>query len=204
MKRAFALLSVTALMCACATPSRFLPPAAPAPITTSQAIPIDQLARIDAVLFAERDLLRLAPDLARVKWNDKTPIVDRAADEQRIVDALGDATRVQADPTLVRDTLRALNEASNFAQNELHKQWREQKRPPMQTLTRTPAQIQASYNEIVQRLLAALAQLPTALRVPGAYGVVDQRAAEAMPSVSSLAEPVRRIAIKPLLDRASR
>ncbi|HEU4622160.1 MAG TPA: hypothetical protein VFS42_08035 [Burkholderiaceae bacterium] len=166
--------------------------------------PLDQVARIDALLLLERDLLRLAPDIARIRWNDKAPIGNRDDDDARTAAAMKLAVRYQIDPVFVRDVFTALTQASNFAQSELHKQWREQRRPPLLTLTRTPAQVQSIMDGLVPRIVQALANAGPALRTPGAYAMIEARAAEAMPSVSALAEPTRRRAIKPLLDRAAR
>lgn len=164
----------------------------------------DNLAKIDAVLDPMRELLRLAPDVARVKWNEKRPVANRATDTALVEAAAQQAPRYGGDPALYRAVFRALVEASNYAQGELIKQWADQKRPPTQTLTRTPVQIQAVSDEVSPRLLKALAEVTPVLALPGARAAIEARAKEFMPSSSSaLAEPTRNMAIAPLLARAA-
>lgn len=206
MKRnAFALVA-TLVLGACATTPIQTPPdgsktSTGAPITL--AISTGEVARIDALLIQTRDLLLLAPDVARIKWNAKSMAVENRKAEAALVDnAAREATRLRADPGLFRDFFLAQIEASKFVQTGLFKQWRATNTPAM-TLTRSVAQVQSASDTITPALMQALADVAPVLKIPGARAVVEARAQEIMPTRSSLSDPTRAIAIRPLLERAA-
>lgn len=192
---------LVAMLAACASPggpSIFLPTPAPLP-----SLPAEQIARIDALLLQTRELLLLAPDVARIKWNAKIPVVNKAAEAELVNGAALQAPRYKADPRLFKDFFQAQVDASRFVQTELHRQWREQNVPPVLTLTRSAAQIQVASDTVTPKLMAALAAIGPTLAMPGAKSTIEMRANELLPTRSSLSDPTRRISIAPLLARAA-
>jgi chorismate mutase len=171
-------------------------PVPPARITASQG------AHIDALLTQTRELLLLAPDVARIRWNAKQMPEDAAAEQAIVNAAVAQATQLNSDPELFRAFFKAQLEASKFVQSEMHKQWREARLGNI-TLMRTPAQVQAASDDITPRLLQALAKAAPALKAIGVRSLIETRAAEIMPTRSALSDPTRAIAIRPLLERAA-
>lgn len=160
--------------------------------------------KINMVLTLTRELLLLAPDVARVSWNNKSVLQDRANDMKRLQALEQAAARYKTDPVLVRDYFQGLIEADRYVQTELHKQWRAQGVPATITLTRTAAQLQAASEDLTPKLLAALAQVLPVLSKPGATAQIQMRALEILPKRSALSEPTRELALAPLLARAAR
>ncbi|WP_028310257.1 hypothetical protein [Derxia gummosa] len=179
------------------TPARPLPPA---PITA------DQLAKLDNLLLLTRDLLNLAPDVARIRWNaaQGKPVAPGADIDAARGDAAARLARdFNADPDLVRDYFRAQSEASRYVQSALWAQWTRAGTPPTMTLIRGDAQVQAVSDRITPKLMRALADAAPALRAIGAKNAIAAHAKDKLPTRSALSDPTRAIAIRPLLDRAS-
>jgi chorismate mutase len=203
-------LAAVLLLGACASSP---PPARPAENSKARPSPVvsatvpasieeADIAKINTVLSLTRELLLLAPDVARVNWNNKVSPENKTQEAQQLKSLEQAAVRYQTDVELVRAYFQALIEADRFVQTELHKQWRSQGVPPIMTLTRTPAQLQAAATEIRPKLLAALSQMPDVLKKKGAAAQIQARALEILPNRSALSEPTRNIAIAPLLSRA--
>ncbi|CAN5449420.1 hypothetical protein BH09PSE6_BH09PSE6_22660 [soil metagenome] len=171
-------------------------PAAP-PIATRQA------AALDTLLINTRDLLLLAPDVARIRWNAKQTDLGTEGDQRIADEAVAQAAQYKADPTLFRDYLQAQSAASRYVQNALFKQWRDAGVGQL-TLTRTPAQVQAASDSLSPQLLASLAAAAPVLKTPGIRPLIESRAQELLPTRSALSDPTRALAIRPLLDRAAR
>ena len=201
----YLVLAAVLILGACTT----LPPDKPvetgkpvATVVVIESIEEADIAKINTLLALTRELLLLAPDVARVNWNNKVSPENKLRDEQQLKALEQAAVRYQADLELVRAFFRGLIEADRFVQTELHKQWRNQGVPPTMTLTRTPTQLQAAATELTPRLLAALSQMPAVLKKKGAAAQIQLRALDIMPNRSALSEPTRNIAIAPLLSRA--
>ncbi|WP_085314519.1 chorismate mutase family protein [Derxia lacustris] len=175
-------------------------PVAPAPINGAQLI------RLDDLLGLTRELLNLAPDVARIRWNasqGKPATAGADLDAARGEAAARLAASYNADPELFRDYFRAQSEASRFVQGELFAQWKRAGAPPTMTLTRSEAQVQATSDKLTPRLMRALADAAPGLRAGGARAAVAAHAKTRLPTRSALSDPTRAIAIKPLLDRAA-
>lgn len=205
------ILSALALLMlgACATtatpPSGSAPPGAISSTGTPITLGIapEDVARIDALLTQTRDLLLLAPDVARIQWNAKRPVENRKSDAAIVDHAASEAPKYKADPGLFRDYFLALVEASRFVRIELTKQWKTANAPATMTLTRSVAQVQGASDAITPTLMQALADVAPVLKIPGARGVVETRAKDIMPTKSALSDPTRAIAVRPLLERAA-
>jgi chorismate mutase len=176
-------------------------PVAPTALVESIAEP--DIEKINTVLTLTRELLLLAPDVARVNWKNKASPENKSRDESQLRAIEQAAIRYQTDPELVRDYFQGLIEADRYVQTELHKQWRSQGIPLNITLTRTPAQLKRAASELNPQLLAALSHLPAVLRKKGTAMQIQARALEIFPNRSALSEPIRNIVIAPLLSRAS-
>ena len=214
-------LSLPLLLTACAT-APFSSHPTPAPVANSAknsapnsssnanvtpaALPASikpqDLEKIDAALNLTRDLLLLAPDVARVSWNQKIDLGDPSEDQARLKNISQAAALYKADTAFMTEYFQTLIKADHYVQTELHKQWRAQGVPPTMTLTRTPAQLQNASAELLPKLLAALAALPPVLEKTGAANSVRSRALELLPNRSALSEATREMAIAPLLKRA--
>lgn len=209
MKRYILSTLVVLVLGACATTAT--PPSATTPTGTvsSTGAPItlgiapEDTARIDALLTQTRDLLLLAPDVARIQWNAKRLADNRKSDAAIVDHAAGEAARYKADPGLFRDYFQALVEASRYVRTELTKQWKAAHAPATMTLTRSVAQVQSASDTITPALMQALADAAPVLKIPGARNVVETRAREIMPTKSALSDPTRAMAIRPLLERAA-
>jgi chorismate mutase len=200
----FALVAVLVLGACITSPVIKSPESSQTPvIAVDDSIGEADIVKINTLLTLTRELLLLAADVARVNWNNKAALDNKAQDAQQLKALEQAALRYQADVELVRDYFQGLIEADRFVQTELHKQWRSQGAPRTMTLTRTPAQLQATASEIKPKLLAALSQMPAVLKKKGAATQIQVRALEIFPNRSALSEPTRNMAIAPLLSRAS-
>jgi chorismate mutase len=159
--------------------------------------------KINTVLTLTRELLLLAPDVARVNWKNKASPENKSSDESQLRAIEQAAVRYQTDPELIRDYFQGLIEADRYVQTELHKQWRTQGMTLNITLTRTPAQLKSAATELNPQLLAALSHLSAVLRKKGAATQIQIRALEIFPNRSALSEPIRNIVIASLLRRAA-
>ena len=183
--------------------------AAPPSATSSGGQPItmgvgaEDVARLDALLAQTRELLLLAPDVARVKWNARQAVANPRAEGAMIEAATRQAAKYKADSGLFHDYFSAQVEASKYVQSQMIDQWRAAKAPKTLTLTRSPAQIQAASDAVTPKVMQALADAAPVLKIPGARGVLETRAKEIMPTKSALSDPTRAIAIRPLLERAA-
>ncbi|CAN5153189.1 hypothetical protein BH10PSE17_BH10PSE17_12190 [soil metagenome] len=170
---------------------------------TAAPIPTRQAAALDALLINTRDLLLLAPDVARIRWNAKQTDLGSDGDQRVIDEAVAQAAQYKADPALFRDYMQAQFAASRYVQNALFKQWRDAGVGQL-TLTRTPAQIQTASDSLSPQMLSTLAAAAPVLKTPGIRAFIESRAQELLPTRSALSDPTRALAIKPLLDRAAR
>lgn len=173
-------------------------------ITTAplpNSINAEDLEKIDAVLNLTRDLLLLAPDVARVSWNNKVNVDELSEDPAQLKNISQAAALYKADTTFITEYFQGLIKADRYVQSELHKQWRAQGVPATMTLTRTQTQLQNVSAELLPKLLAALAALPPVLEKKGAANSVRHRALEFLPNRSALSEATREMAIAPLLKR---
>lgn len=199
------LITATCLLgvVGCASVGRPTPPTT-SPVAPPLAADINaaDIEKIDAVLSATRELLLLAPDVARVSWNEKNSPADRSGDEARLQSIQNAAKNYDIEPSFLRDYFQALIEADRYVQVELHRQWRAQRVPPTMTLTRTKVQLQAASAKISPQLLTALTHVLPALKKTGAAAALRSRALEFMPNRSALSEPTRNIVMAPLLSRA--
>lgn len=192
-----------------ATPTPPATIAAPPTATSSGGQPItmgvgtEDIARLDALLTQTRELLLLAPDVARLKWNARQPVANARAEAAMIDGATKQAVKYKADAGLFHDYFSAQVEASKFVQSTMIEQWRAAKAPKTITLTRSAAQIQAASDAVTPKVMQALADAAPVLKIPGARGVLETRAKEIMPTKSALSDPTRAIAIRPLLERAA-
>lgn len=182
---------------------------APPTATSSTGQPItmgvgaEDIARLDVLLTQTRELLLLAPDVARIKWDTRQPVDNRRAEAAIVDNAAREATKYKSDPGLFRDYFSAQVNASKYVQTQLIEQWRAAKAPKAMTLTRSVAQVQTASDTITPKVMQALADAAPVLKIPGARAVLETRAKEIMPTKSALSDPTRAIAIQPLLERAA-
>lgn len=217
MRRIVYLLIGAAALAGCTTtatthnstaPATSAVTAAPPSATSSGGQPItmgvgaEDIARLDALLTQTRELLLLAPDVARIKWNARQAVANPRAEAAMIDGATRQAAKYKADAGLFHDYFSAQVEASKYVQSQMIEQWRAAKAPKV-TLTRSPAQIQAASDAVTPKVMQALADAAPVLKIPGARAVLETRAKEIMPTKSALSDPTRAIAIRPLLERAA-
>src|SRR5262245_34295086 len=74
-------------------------------------------AAVDQLLGLIVERLDVAPAVARVKWNTKAPIEDRARETQIIDSVTARATEYAMDPAIAGSFFRAQIEASKTVQN---------------------------------------------------------------------------------------
>jgi len=128
------------------------PPASP--VTAQAATTESALTRILVLMDAR---LKLAPDVARYKWNTRDAIEDRVR-EDKIIAALGQqAAQMGLSPDWAERFFRAQIEASKALQFELFAQWQRQGTGPFAQAPDLARETRPKLDRLTPQLLQALA-----------------------------------------------
>src|SRR5205809_115769 len=101
--------------------------------TTANFTAVDTAA-VDRLLGLIKERLDVAPEVARTKWNTKSPIEDRLRDKQIIDGVAAAATEYGLDPRVASTFFIAQVEASKAVQHALHTEWTANRQPPFATV----------------------------------------------------------------------
>jgi chorismate mutase len=142
------LLALPVTVCA----ANLSPPASP--VTAQAAMAESALTQVLVLMDAR---LKLAPDVARYKWNTQGAIEDRLR-EDKIIAALGQqAAQAGLPPDWAERFFRAQIEASKAIQFALFAQWQQQDAGPFAQVPDLPRETRPKLDRLTPHLLQALA-----------------------------------------------
>jgi hypothetical protein len=196
------------LLAACNTPPRrdvyeVVPPPPPAPMPVEVAPPprpvlaAQDEEKLHELVLAMKDLLNLAPDLARARWARKQAAEDKEQDRRWLAIAAQLAKAQSLPVERVEAFVQAQIDAANFARRGMFAQW--QTTPSTLPLkVGADGAAEAAIAVLVKRYGVAL----SVLRRPGSRATLEALALAELPNRTALSEPTRKLAMAPLLDMA--
>ena len=167
-------------------------------LATSATFSAADTAKVNRLLQLISERLDMAPEVARAKWNTKTPIEDPSR-EERIIDAvLKRAGEYRLDPQVVKAFFIAQMEASKVIQNALHAEWVAKNQPPFTKTADLVKDIRPALNQLTPAMMQALAEALPVLRQPGGHQLLEERIKIILVKAPG-GEAAVRAAIAPLL-----
>jgi chorismate mutase len=165
--------------------------------TTANFTAVDTAA-VDRLLGLIKERLDVAPEVARTKWNTKSPIDDRLRDQQIIDGVATAATEWGLDPQVARTFFMAQIEASKAVQNALHAEWTAKRQPPFATVADLGTDIRPALDRLTPAMLRALPEALSVLRRRGGHQLLEAQT-RAVLSNASAGDSAVRTAVAPLL-----
>ncbi|MFO0824378.1 MAG: gamma subclass chorismate mutase AroQ [Gemmataceae bacterium] len=150
---------------------------------------------VDALLDLMNQRLAVMYDVARAKWNTKSPTED-AARERAVLDSVAEhGKKFALDPATTRAFFAAQIEAAKMIQRAAFAMWQAEGRGPFPDAPDLARDIRPKIDDLGRKLLAALAEFQRLGRVPSAE--LRQRA-DARLVGPGVTPEVRAEAIRPL------
>ena len=178
------LTLVVFLASGCATTARF---------TAADTAAVDRLIG----LIGER--LDVAPDIARMKWNTKTPIEDLPRERQILDEVARRATGYGLDPSLARTFFGGQIAASKAAQYALHAEWTASTQAPFAKMVDLDKDIRPVLDRLTPAMLRALAEALPVIQQPGGRQLVETQSKAILAKAPGGTAAVRE-AVTPLLQ----
>ncbi|MEX0962055.1 MAG: gamma subclass chorismate mutase AroQ [Simkaniaceae bacterium] len=140
--------------------------------------------------------LQLMPEVARFKWNNTRPILDKEREEALLSQIVLKAEALGVDPKEARDFFRNQMEAAKLIQIEAFNNWANENAYKLEQDAEALSEIRAQIDQINNTLLAELQEILPLMNDPEFQDLLLERANDIM---SAQAEEVRRISIDSLL-----
>lgn len=167
-------------------------------LATTATFSAADTAKVNRLLQLISERLDMAPEVARAKWNTKTPIEDPSREEQ-IIDAVSKrAGEYHLDPQVVKAFFIGQMEASKVIQNTLHAEWVAKRQPPFAKTADLVKDIRPALNQLTPAMMQALAEALPVLQQPGGRQLLEKQIKVIFVKVPG-GEVAAREAIAPLL-----
>jgi len=140
----------------------------------------------------------VAPQVARTKWNTKSPIEDPFREKQIIDGVATTATEYGLDPQVARTFFIAQLEASKVVQRALHAEWTAKRQPPFATVADLGRDIRPVLDRLTPAMMRALPEALPVLQRRGGRQLLDAHT-RALFSNDSGGGAAVRTAIAPLI-----
>ena len=165
--------------------------------TTANFTAVDTAA-VDRLLGLIKDRLDVAPEVARTKWNTKSPIDDLVRDKQIIDGVATAATEYGLDPQVASTFFTAQIEASKVVQHALHAEWTVQRQPPFAKVADLGKDIRPVLDQLTPAMMRALPEALPVLQRRGGHHLLEAQTRALLANASGGDAAVRR-AVAPLL-----
>jgi chorismate mutase len=152
---------------------------------------------VDRLLVLMQERLRLADDVAKMKWNTGAPIEDLARENAVVEQAAIDAPRYGVSPDFARNFFRAQIEASKIVQRARFTEWQANNQPKFARVADLQADIRPALDALTPKLLDALARALPVITNTGQIQL-ESRSAAAMTGVIESARDVAALPLKQL------
>lgn len=114
--------------------------------------------------------LRVAPDVAKAKWNSKAPITDAAREAVVIKDFMARATEMHLDTQLAGRFISNQIDASKIVQTALFAQWQQEQHGLFDPVPDLGKDVRPLLDQLTPQMLAALQELVPLREKPGFAG----------------------------------
>jgi chorismate mutase len=171
---------------------------APGCATTARFTAVDTTA-VEQLLGLIGERLDVAPEVARMKWNTKTPIEDLPRERQILDEVARRATAYGLDPLLARTFFSGQIEASKAAQYALHAEWTASTQAPFAKVVDLEKDIRPVLDRMTPAMLRALAEALPVIQQPGGRHLVETQSKAILAKAPGGAAAVRA-AVTPLLQ----
>jgi chorismate mutase len=165
--------------------------------TTANFTAVDTAA-VDRLLGLIKERLDVAPEVARNKWNTKSPIEDRLRDKQIIDGVATAAPEYGLDPQVATTFFIAQIEASKAVQNALHTEWTAKRQPPFATVADLGKDIRPTLDRLTPAMMRALPEALSVLQRRGGHQLLDAQTRMVLSNASG-GDTAVRTAVAPLL-----
>jgi chorismate mutase len=165
--------------------------------TTANFTAVDTAA-VDRLLGLIKERLDVAPEVARTKWNTKSPIDDRLRDKQIIDGVATAATACGLDPQVASTFFIAQIEASKAVQTALHAEWTAKRQPPFAEVADLGKDIRPALDRLTPAMMRALPEALPVLQRRGGHQLLEVRIRAVLSNAPGGDTAVRK-AVAPLL-----
>ncbi|MGH8272138.1 MAG: gamma subclass chorismate mutase AroQ, partial [Gammaproteobacteria bacterium] len=133
-------------------------------------------AKVDRVLVLTAQRLAIANEVAKAKWNARSPVKDDAR-EQQILDALAQPAQSRGvDPNFARRYFESQIEASRMVQHARFSEWAAEGRGKFHDAPDLKRNVRPALDRLTPQILDALAQALPVIRKPGGQRLVLEHA----------------------------
>src|SRR3954470_10109566 len=155
-------------------------------------------AAVDRLLGLIKERLDVAPEVARTKWNTKSPIEDRLRDQQIIDGVATAAAEYGLDPRVASTFFMAQIEASKAVQNALHTEWTAKRQPPFATVADLGKDIRPALDRLTPAMMRALPEALSVVQRRGGHHLLKAQTRTVLSNASG-GDTAVRTAVAPLL-----
>jgi chorismate mutase-like protein len=156
---------------------------------------------IDSLLKLMKQRMLLMHDVARAKWNAKTPLADPDREKAMLRELAAKGRALGLDPTFTSSFFAAQIEASKLMQRDDFRRWEAVKREPFVDAPDLKRDLRPRIDALNSKLLTALAKARPVLR--SAEPIVRRLAVKALEG-EGITPEVRDSAVRPLTSAPSK
>lgn len=118
-----------------------------------------EVEKVDRIILLCLIRLRVAPDVARAKWNSQSPVTDAAREEVVVQEFTGKAAALQIEPALAQRFIRGQIEASKMVQSSLMVHWQKNAQGKFDPAPDLARDVRPLLDALTPQMLAALQAL---------------------------------------------
>ena len=165
---------------------------------TTASFTADDTAAVDRLLGVIKERLDVAPEVARTKWNTKSPIDDPIRDKQIIDDVARAATDYGLDREVASAFFKAQIDASKAVQHALHAEWTAKRQPPFAKVADLGTDIRPMLDRLTPAMMRVLPEALPVLQRRGGRQLLEAQIGAVL-STTSGGDAAVREAVAPLL-----